>query len=282
MRTGRHAGLSRRRIESRTARAPRVRGARSNWRRFQRLRAACSSRCSSGITLTGAPSHCSAAAAAAGAALQRVVGGGGVGTRARASAALQRHGGDAVDVGPGQRHGAGRAGLGAFGGGEVSDRRIVGPGHRHDPVDEDAGALQSAELACAATGASTAATQVGWPARRTGRQRQMDRFGVLQQRFFEHAGQRGPQPGGRRLAAASMRCQLTSVSASTATTLVGAVGSRAAAQRPDGLDLETVGRDDVVVLARRCGPLGVRRVRAERAQAPAGGNARQRGSTWKA
>jgi hypothetical protein len=84
MRTGRHDGLMKRRSESPMARAPRVRGVRSNWRRFQRLRAACSRRCSTGMTFTGAPSHCSAVAAAAGAALHRVVGGGGFGSSARA------------------------------------------------------------------------------------------------------------------------------------------------------------------------------------------------------
>src|SRR5664280_2785029 len=83
-RTGRHAGLIVWRSQSPRARAPRVRRARSNWRRFQRLRPACSRRCSSGMTVTGAPSQRSAVTAAVGEAVHRVAGGAGEGIRARA------------------------------------------------------------------------------------------------------------------------------------------------------------------------------------------------------
>ena len=103
MRTGRQAGLIAWRSQSPSARAPRVRRARSNWRRFQRLRPACSRRCSSGITVTGAPSQCSARrrppwarpSSASPAAPAPAA-------SARARPPSRRSGGDAVGVGPGQ------------------------------------------------------------------------------------------------------------------------------------------------------------------------------------
>jgi hypothetical protein len=58
----------------------------------------------------------------------------------------------------------------------------------------------------------------------------MDHVGVLEHGLLEHADQRGAQAGRGRLRQV-MRCQLTSASASTATTL-SAFGSSAAAQRP--------------------------------------------------
>ena len=111
--------------------------------------AACSSRCSVGMTLTGAPSQCSAAAAAVGAAVQRVVGGGGCGTSARARPPSRR-----TVATPSMcaqvSDGAFGVPTPAAGGVEVAGRRIVGPGHRHDAVDEHAGLLQRGELVGAA------------------------------------------------------------------------------------------------------------------------------------
>jgi hypothetical protein len=158
IRTGRQAGLIAWRSQSRAARAPRVFRASSNWRRFQRLRPACSRRCSTGITITGAPSHCSAATAACGEAVQRVVTGAGCGTTARRQAAVEADRGDAVDAGPGE-HGRARAPrVGRGGDVEVAHRRLVRPGHRHDPVDEDAAFCSASSSSCSQA-RSTAATQ---------------------------------------------------------------------------------------------------------------------------
>ena len=197
MRTGRQAGLIAWRAQSPIARAPRVRRARSNWRRFQRLRPACSRRCSVGMTLTGAPSQRSAAAAAIGAAVQRVCGGAGCGTRARARPPSRRTVATPsmlaqVMTAPSTRADTRRRRV------EVAGRRVVGPGHRHDPVDEDAGLLQRRELVL-----EPGLVDGGDPGRLAGdgerRDGEVDALRVIEQRLFDHADERHAQARRRRL-----------------------------------------------------------------------------------
>ena len=111
--------------------------------------------------------------------------------------------------------------------GPAAHRRPAG-GHaraRRTGRPSPAPRVRRAARPCAST-----ATQTGCPADRAGGQRQVQRLVVVEQVLFEQAAQRRAQPRRGRLGQGDA-CQLTSVSASTATTL-SALGSSAACARP--------------------------------------------------
>ena len=151
------------------------------------------------MTLTGAPSQRSAALAAIGAADQRVATGAGDGTSARARPPSRRTVATPSTLAQVSSTLSTRADARSGRRAEVAGGRIVGPGHRHDPIDEDAALLQRRRARPASQALSTAATQVGWPATASGATARWTRLRVLEQRFLEHADQRRAQARRRRL-----------------------------------------------------------------------------------
>ena len=223
MRTGRQAGLIAWRAQSPIARAPRVRRARSNWRRFQRLRPACSRRCSVGMTLTGAPSQRSAAAAAIGAAVQRVCGGAGCGTRARARPPSRRTVATpsmlaqvmtAPSTVPTPDDGAWKWPAGGSSGQAIGTTRST-----------KTPAFCSAASSSSSQALSTAAIQVGWPATASGATARWT-FSASS----SSASSTTPTSAMRKRDAGAfgkvMRCQLTSASWMTAITTSASAAAR--------------------------------------------------------
>ena len=191
-RTGRQAGLSSWRSVVRSARVPRCRGARSNWRRFHSERTACSARSASVSTRTLAPSQRSAGAATAGC-------GGPARRRARSSAATvhapaSRPGRSTLRPLSSAWHSTMRAlpVAAPTDSREVALRRIPGPAGGQHALDAQPALLQIVQLV-----AQPGLVRGRDPRRLrrlgTGRQRQVQCLVVLEQLVFEHAAQRSAQ-----------------------------------------------------------------------------------------
>ena len=190
-------------------------------------RTACSERCAGGITATGVPSQRSACAAAAGVALQRVAVGGSGSAAARAPDRPAGAGWRRRRRGPRSASGCRRAGSASSASAKWPTGGSSGQDSGTSAIDEHLRALEPGELL-----REPGPVHGGDPGRLPGGgvRRQREVHVLVEQRLLEHAGERRLQPLLRRLGQL-MRCQLTSTSASTATT-VFAFGSRRAAQRP--------------------------------------------------
>jgi hypothetical protein len=153
--------------------------------------------------------------------------------------------------------------------GEVADRRVVGPGHRHDAVDEHVGLFERSDL-----GLQPLVRHRRDPGRlaraRLRRDRQVHVGRVFEKRFFEHAAECGAQARGRRLG------QGDAVPADVGVGQHGDHGRGFRQQRCGALALrlqrQPVGAGHVDVFGAEAGGVGLQATRAALAQPPALGD----------